>query len=80
MITVSFISEEEKQSLIEKYSSDYELVETRYLFTGNELKFKEKISGLTVDERLSQQESKILEQEQAIMELTAIIAGGGTNV
>lgn len=80
MLTVSFESEEEKQTLIEKFSNEYELVETRYLFTGNELKFKKKISGLTVDERLSQQESKILEQEQAIMELTAIIAGGGTNV
>lgn len=80
MLTVSFESEEEKQTLVEKFSNEYELVETRYLFTGNELKFKKKISGLTVDERLSQQESKIREQEQAIMELTAIIAGGGANV
>lgn len=80
MLTVSFESEEEKQTLVEKFSNEYELVETHYLFTGNELKFKKKISGLTVDERLSQQESKIREQEQAIMELTAIIAGGGANV
>lgn len=80
LVTISFVSEEEKVALIEKYSSEYELIETRYLFSGNELKFKKKVSGLTVDERLSQQESKILEQEQAIMELTALLSGGGVNV
>lgn len=76
MITVSFVSEEEKTKLIEKYSVEYELTETRYLFTGNELVFKEKVLGLTVEERLLQQENKIQEQEKAIMELTQLLAGG----
>lgn len=76
MITISFTSEEEKAKLIEEFSIEYELYETCYLFTGNELRFKKKVSGLTVEERLLQQENKIQEQEQAIMELTAIIAGG----
>lgn len=34
----------------------------------------------TIEERLAVQEQRIQEQEQAIMELTAIIAGGATNV
>lgn len=36
--------------------------------------------GPTIEERLAAQEQRIRDQEQAIMELTAIIAGGATNV
>ncbi|MGR6899536.1 hypothetical protein [Rummeliibacillus sp. BSL5] len=74
MLTVSFESEEEKQTLIEKFSNEYELVETSYLFTGNELKFKEKVKGLTMDERIEEQEKKIVLQEQALAELTMYIS------
>ncbi len=35
---------------------------------------------LTFDERLAIQGQRIQEQEQAIMELTALISGGGANV
>lgn len=52
MITVSFRSEEEKNELIKKYSTNFELVETCYLYNGNELRFAEKINGLTTEERL----------------------------
>lgn len=59
MLTVSFETEEQKVSLIEQYSLTHELVETRYLFNGNELKFKEKVNGMTVDERLGEVEQAV---------------------
>ena len=74
MITISFVSEEEKIKLIEKYSKEYELIETRYLFTGNELVFREKVNGLTLEERLQEQGKKIDLQEQALAELTMYIS------
>lgn len=74
MLTVSFVSEEEKQQLIEKYSTDYELIETRYLFSGNELIFQEKVNGLTLEERIALQEQQLQEQAGAIAELTTLIA------
>lgn len=80
MIIISFTSEEEKRKLIEEFSVEYELFETCYLFSGNELRFKKKVSGMTVEERLLQQERKIQEQEVAIMELTTLVAGGSLNV
>ncbi|WP_150284170.1 hypothetical protein [Rummeliibacillus sp. TYF-LIM-RU47] len=74
MMTITFVSEEEKERLIEKYSQEYELKETRYLFTGNELVFQEKVNGLTLEERLQEQEQKIVLQEQALAELTMYIS------
>lgn len=52
MLKVSFTSEEEKELLIAKYSPTYELTETCYLYTGNELRFVEKVNGLTTEERI----------------------------
>ena len=69
MITVSFETEEGKNRLITEYSTDYELVETRYLFTGNELKFKKKVNGLTMDEQIAELQQSQIEQDELIMSL-----------
>lgn len=70
MIKIQFYTPSEKEELILEYQNKgLVLIEEAYTFEGNFLYFDKESF-----------EKRLTEQEQAIMELTAIIAGGGANV
>ncbi|WIL39757.1 hypothetical protein QN089_05670 [Kurthia sp. YJT4] len=77
MIKIQFYTPSEKEELILEYQNKgLILIEEAYTFDGNFIYFDKE----SVDNRLKIQERRLQEQEQAIMELTALLSGGGVNV